>query len=302
MNLPPAIEISGIQKTYPHQTRPALKGINLVVAGNERIGIVGANGSGKTTLFRMILNLIHPDQGEIRIMGSTDLESAKTDLGFIPEHQAGLENFTPAELLSYAARMSGIPEEKRKSRSEELLKWTGLENRRDELLGGFSKGMVQRVQLALALVHHPKIILLDEPMSGLDPGSQKSLNSLLRNLGEYTMLYASHNLAEIEELCQRVVIFHEGEIIRDIKLAEQKSEIYTIESEPAILTVLRNFPGIELRAQWGEGASQKIEIIAEQNQIRDFLAACKQNDVGINRLRSRSVLEELYDKYVSLKQ
>lgn len=292
------IEISNLRKTYPHQTEPALKDISFKVAETEQVGIIGANGSGKTTLFRLILNFIRPDSGEIRIMGESDLERAKKHVGFVPEHQEGLENFTPQELLISSGRMSRLPNEIIKKRAEELLLWSGLDKSRNQLLGSFSKGMVQRLQLALALVHKPKILLLDEPMSGLDPAGQQALRGLLKGLEGFTMLYTSHNLSDVENFCDRVMIFHQGSIIKDLQLAGQETDIFTIETEPAFLKMLEKFPEIEIRSQVQNENGLKIEFIARQSVMQDLIAECKKENISIRRLRSRSILDDLYGRYV----
>lgn len=293
------LEIKNLYKTYPRQQNSAINNVSFRASQSERIGIIGANGSGKTTLFRLILNLIRPDSGEILIKGDSNLEAAKEHLGFVPEHQEGLENFTPEELLYLAGEMAGMPTDHIINRGHELLDWIQLKDRRSELLQSFSKGMVQRLQLALALIHSPSILLLDEPMSGLDPSGQASLRELLIKLHRYALLYASHNLADVEEICERVIILHQGQIIADIRLAEQTQEIFTVESEPSFLEILKNFPDVEIRNKRKTTGGLQLEFSAAQEVIQDLLARCKQQKIRVTRIKSRSVLEDLYNRYVN---
>ncbi len=295
----PIIEVSGISKTYQGQKSRALKETSFIIYEGDRVGIIGANGSGKTTLFRLIMNFLHPDTGTIRVMGESNLEKAKRFVGFVPEHQSGLENFTPAELLDLAAGMSGVPRDEIEKQKSRLLKWIRLEKESNTLLEGFSKGMIQRVQLGLALVHNPSILLLDEPMSGLDPSGQGDFLNLLKKLEAATFLYASHNMAEIEDLCNRTIIFHKGEIKADIYLDRENSEIYTLTSPSNILDLLKEIPGIQLKRREQAGDNVKIDIVCTPQALQILLEQCKKEGLSITQLRSRSKLEELYSKYVT---
>ncbi|HFE64617.1 MAG TPA: ABC transporter ATP-binding protein [Caldithrix sp.] len=292
------LEINHLQKTYLKQEQPALKNLSFTVREDEHLGIIGANGSGKTTLFKLLLNLLRPDHGEIRIMGESDLEAARRHLGYVPEHQRGLENFTPAELLFLSARMCQLPPEAARKRRDELLEWAQLQKQRDELVAGFSKGMMQRLQLALALVRRPKILLLDEAMSGLDPAGQKKLRELLLTLQNTTLLYGSHNLSDVELFCRRAIILHQGEIRQDLIFDQMDEEIFTIVAEPAIQGVFEAFPSIRIRETWPDAERVKIELRVNQATLQEILAACREKAVRIWRINSRSVLEDLFEKYV----
>lgn len=297
----PVIEIKNLYKTYRHQESPALQDINFDVFEGEKVGLIGANGSGKTTLLRLILNLILPEKGTIRINGLSDLEKAKKSVGFVSEHQYGYENFTPLELLNLAGKMTNLSGENIKKRSEEILHLVQLEKQQGLLVSSFSKGMVQRLQLALALIHQPTVLLLDEPMSGLDPSGQNDLRDTLHQLENYTLLYASHNLSEIEEFCERVLIFHQGKILREINLTKKSLDLLTIESEPAILEIIKKYSEIELRRHWKGKGSFQVEIIIPQEFVQEFFSVCRDSDIPIKRFRSRSLLEDLYDTYVKKK-
>lgn len=292
------LEIKNLQKTYRKQERPALKNLSFTVLENQHLGIIGANGSGKTTLFKLLLNLLSSDHGEIRILGESDLEAAKRHLGYVPEHQQGLENFTPAELLFLSGRMCRMSPDTARKRCDELLEWAKLQEPRDELVAGFSKGMMQRLQLALALAHRPKILLLDEPMSGLDPAGQKKLRELLLSLQDTTLLYASHDLSDVELFCQRAIILQRGEIKHDLVFDRMDEEIFTLVAEPSIRDILTAFPAVQVRETWPDADRVKIELRMNLQTLQEILAACRKKGVHIRRMTSRSVLEDLFEKYV----
>lgn len=292
------LQIQNLQKRYAHQMTPALSGISFKIHENEKVGIVGANGSGKTTLFRLILNLIRPDQGKIQLISEDNPENRKRYLGYVSEHQQGLENFTPKELLTYAGLMAELSKEKIKERRSALLKWTNLENHQNELLAGFSKGMVQRLQLAIALFHEPKILLLDEPMSGLDPSGQEDLRSLLKELNDYTLLYSSHNLSDVEMLCERVIFFQQGKLMKDVYLSDLKENIFIVETESRVEKLLKTVKKIKITDQKTVDNILQLKISSSHAAFQDFLDVCRKNNITIHRFHSCSILEDLYDKYV----
>jgi len=295
---PPLLEILNVSKQYLGQQTLALDNIFIQIAENEKVGLIGANGSGKTTLFRLILNLIHCTNGHIKIGGDSDLEKAKKIVGYVSEYQEGLENFTPREILTFAGKMSGMSKTRISEKESELLHWAALLDHKDELISSFSKGMRQRLLLAAALIHEPQILLLDEPMSGLDPKSQKDFRLLLTGLDKYTLIYASHQLSELEDICDRIIFFHRGKLVRDINLSDYPDEIFTLDTVPDVLALIKKFPHIVIRNQARVKDKLRLEIITRPDQFQEFMANCQQNNFRIERLKSQSMLEDLYSQYV----
>lgn len=294
-----AIEMTGVSKTYSGAPRPALEAVDLEVAAGERLGLIGANGSGKTTLMRLLMNFVLPERGSIRIMGERNLEKARRFMGFVPERQEGMENFTPRELLRIAARMYRMEKNRAAERIAEMLKFTQLSGFAGELVAGFSKGMAQRLQIGIALIHQPRILLLDEPMSGLDPGGQKDVREVLARLSDRTLVYASHNLEEIETFCTAVVILQGGRVIHRLNLQEIRQEIYTLDASRLALEILSHFPDLKPRVLRETGEKVRVEFAADYLKIQKLLAALNERRVDIQRLRSRSVLEDYYHRYVA---
>jgi ABC-2 type transport system ATP-binding protein len=184
---------------------------------------LGPNGAGKTTTIKSILRLIFPSEGEIRIFGrpAGDREAAKR-VGYMPENPYVYQYLKPLEFLDLCGRLTGIPKVERGERSEAMVDKVGLRHAVDRPIGKFSKGMMQRVGLAQALLHDPELLVLDEPMSGLDPIGRKEVRDVLleqRARGK-TLLFTSHILSDVELLCDRVVIMQRGEITSEGQVSD----------------------------------------------------------------------------------
>ncbi|MFZ0389391.1 MAG: ABC transporter ATP-binding protein [Calditrichia bacterium] len=293
------IQFQSVSKTYRNQTQPALLQVNLTIPYKQKVGLVGENGSGKTTMLRLLLNLLRPDEGTIKIFNGADMKKTEKFPGYLPEDREGLENFTAQELLSMAAGMNGVNQKKAAERIPELLHWVGLESHKDELLAGFSKGMRQRALLAAALVHQPAVLLLDEPFSGLDPDGQFKLRQLLKQLQDVTLLLASHNLTEVENICERVIILKNGQIKEDALLADNKQNMFSLTSSPQLLKLLKNFPDINYQEEQSQGGRIILILEGMQSAVQSFLAAAEKEKIPVENFRSHSALELLYRRHSS---
>lgn len=193
----------------------AVKRASFSVKRGEIFGLLGPNGAGKTTTIKSVLRLIFPTEGEITIFGrSADDREAAKRIGYMPENPYVYQYLKPLEFLDLCGRLTGIPKSERRDRSEAMVDKVGLRHAVDRPIGKFSKGMMQRVGLAQALLHDPELLVLDEPMSGLDPIGRKEVRDVLleqRARGK-TLLFTSHILSDVELLCDRVVIMQRGEI------------------------------------------------------------------------------------------
>jgi ABC-2 type transport system ATP-binding protein len=213
------LEVEGLRKVFHigflRKRVEAVKGTSFKVKRGEIFGLLGPNGAGKTTTIKAILRLIFPTEGEIRIFGrSADDREAAKRVGYMPENPYVYQYLKPLEFLDLCGRLVGIPKTDRRARSEEMIDKVGLRDAMDRPIGKFSKGMMQRIGLAQALLHDPELLILDEPMSGLDPIGRKEVRDLLleqRERGK-TLLFTSHILSDVELLCDRVVIMQQGEI------------------------------------------------------------------------------------------
>jgi ABC-2 type transport system ATP-binding protein len=216
----PAIEILGLEKTYMvgfWRKRPkrALEPLHLSIEEGEIFGFLGPNGAGKTTTLKMLMGLVFPTSGTARILGREWTDPAvKAQIGFLPEQPYFYDYLTAHELLDYYGQLSGVPARDRKPKIEEMLGRVGLTDVKGVQLRKFSKGMLQRVGIAQAILHDPKVVFLDEPMSGLDPLGRREVRDLISQLKQdgKTVFFSTHILSDAETLCDRVAILHKGQL------------------------------------------------------------------------------------------
>lgn len=215
-----AIEILGLEKSYSvgfWRKRPkrALYPLHLAVEEGEIFGFLGPNGAGKTTTLKLLMGLVFPTAGSARILGREWTDPAvKAQIGFLPEQPYFYDYLTAHELLEYYGQLSGVAAKQRKHRVEQVLQQVGLRDVRGLQLRKFSKGMLQRVGIGQAILHDPKLVFFDEPMSGLDPMGRREVRDLMEQLKREgkTVFFSTHILADAEALCDRVAIIHKGEV------------------------------------------------------------------------------------------
>ena len=214
------IALSGLAKSFHGHLgigrTVAVAGLDLAVRPGEIFGLLGPNGAGKTTTLKMMLGLLRPDAGTVRLFGlpPTDL-AARKRLGFLPENPYFYDYLTPVEFLDLYGRLHGIEAPERKHRIAAALAKVGLAGRESTQLRKFSKGMVQRLGLAQAIQHDPELVILDEPMSGLDPVGRREVRDLILSLraAGRTVFFSSHILQDAEMLCDRVAIVFKGRLV-----------------------------------------------------------------------------------------
>ncbi|MEN9509608.1 MAG: hypothetical protein RLZZ621_2171 [Gemmatimonadota bacterium] len=220
------IEIASLAKQYG--TFHAVRSLNLTVPAGELFGFLGPNGAGKTTSMRMIAGILQPTAGSIRIAGHdlrADPERAKRALGFIPDRPFIYEKLTGLEFLRFSAGLYGEEGPDVERRSHELLALFDLDTWRDELVESYSHGMRQKLIIAGAFVHRPKVIVVDEPMVGLDPKSAKILKDLFREYTRrgHTVMMSTHTLEIAEGMCDRIGIMQRGELVACGTMAELRA-------------------------------------------------------------------------------
>jgi ABC-2 type transport system ATP-binding protein len=229
-----AIEILGLEKTYAvgfwrKRPRHALRPLNLTVEEGEIFGFLGPNGAGKTTTLKLLMGLIFPTAGSARILGlEVDDPRMKAQIGFLPEQPYFYDYLTARELLEYYGQLSGIDPKQRGKRVNEVLQRVGLPDVGGVQLRKFSKGMLQRVGIAQAILHDPKVVFFDEPMSGLDPMGRREVRDLMAQLKQEgkTVFFSTHILSDAEALCDRVAIIHQGELRGVGAVAELTSSVH----------------------------------------------------------------------------
>jgi ABC-2 type transport system ATP-binding protein len=215
-----AIEIENLSKEYPlgflHlKKKTSLEGLTMQVQDGEVFGFLGPNGAGKSTTIKLLMGIIFPTAGTARILGkSIDDISMHQDIGYLPEQPYFYDYLTAAEVLDYFARFHGLTEADRRERVQSMLKKVGLETAKKIQLRKYSKGMLQRVGLAQAILHNPRVIILDEPMSGLDPVGRREVRDIILDLKRagHTILFSTHILSDAEMLCDRVGVIVGGKL------------------------------------------------------------------------------------------
>ena len=212
----------GLAKTYRlgllrKTMRAALKGLDLTVQRGEILGYLGPNGSGKTTTLKILMGLVFPDSGSASVLG-LDLRDGRWRhrVGYLPEQPYFYDYLTPREYLDYAGRLFGMSAAARRDRATQLLELVGLRRSAGVPLRRFSKGMMQRVGIAQALINDPELVILDEPMSGLDPIGRRLVRDIILGLKAKakTVLFSTHILSDAEALCDRVALLRGGELLR----------------------------------------------------------------------------------------
>jgi ABC-2 type transport system ATP-binding protein len=222
------VETRGLTKDYETgslltKRRRALDHLDLSVEDGEIFGLIGPNGAGKTTTLKLLMGLVFPTEGEARILGRRVGDPAmKAQIGYLPEQPYFYDYLTGRELLNYFGQLFGLGAPERKKRSAELLAKVGMSEAADVPLRKYSKGMTQRLGIAQALVNAPKLVFLDEPMSGLDPMGRREMALLIRELREsgVTVFFCSHILPDVEQLCDRVAILNKGRLVEVGRLSE----------------------------------------------------------------------------------
>lgn len=223
----PAVAVRGLTKRFavPFSGRviTAVEDVDLTVHRGEVYGLLGPNGSGKSTTLKMILGLVWPTRGEAKIFGrdSTEVQS-RNSVGFLPENAYFYKFLTGAETLRFFGKLCGLRGERLRQRIDELLELVGLTNARGQRLATYSKGMLQRIGLAQALINEPQLVVLDEPTAGVDPAGSRDIRDLIVDLRKrgVTVLLSSHLLGQVQEVCDRVGILANGRLVREGNLEE----------------------------------------------------------------------------------
>ena len=223
----PALELEGISKSFGG--KPVIQGLDLKVRAGELYALLGPNGAGKTTTLRMVVGLARPDSGSIRVFGTdalADAQAAKAITAWLPDDPMLYDKLTPMEYLAFVAGLWRIAPTKAATEAERLLKWLDLWEDRATRCEGFSRGMKQKVALAGALIHKPRLLILDEPLTGLDAAMARSVKDMLQAQvrGGATVVVTTHILEVAERLADRIGIIQHGRLLAEGTLAELRRQ------------------------------------------------------------------------------
>ena len=241
----PALAIAGLEKSFRSpltlKRKPVLRGLDLAVGEGEVFGFLGANGAGKTTTIRCLIGLARPSAGTVRLFGVDPRTPAvRRRIGYLPENPVFPEHLTPVEVLDLAGSLAGLSGPHRRRRIAELTATLKIEGYARTPLRKLSKGMVQRVGIAQAIVHEPELLILDEPMSGLDPLGRRDVRDLINDLRARgrTIFFSTHIVPDVEAICDRVGILNRGRLV-----AVGRIEELTTMRLHAVEVLVRNVPG-----------------------------------------------------------
>jgi ABC-2 type transport system ATP-binding protein len=273
------VRVNGLVKDFRPgfglRRKRVLHGISFGVRQGEIFGFIGPNGAGKTTTLKVLMGLIRPSAGEASILGHDVRETAfRRHVGFLPENPWFYDFLTGREFLRFYARVSGVARGAREARIAELLAKVGLADAADQRLRTYSKGMLQRVGIAQALVHDPDVVFLDEPMSGLDPIGRKEIRDLILRLHAEgkTVFMNTHILSDVEMLCHRVAIIvrgrirYEGSIDEFLDAGERESDVVLAGLAPELAAELEEL-GARLR-----GLGDRTEVRVPEKRVAEVLS------------------------------
>ncbi|MFW6108208.1 MAG: ABC transporter ATP-binding protein [bacterium] len=209
----PILSVENVSKSYA-RTR-VVDRVSFAEGRGRILGLVGPNGAGKTTVIRIMMGIVAPDEGRVRVLGLSSAAETRQRVGYLPEERGLYQKQTVRQVLRYFARLKGVSRRAADQRMEAWLDRLGLPDATAQKVKDLSKGMQQKVQFAATVVHEPEVLLLDEPFSGLDPVSRQQLRALLRELADEgkTILLSSHDMVEVEMLCPQVVMIHLGKVV-----------------------------------------------------------------------------------------
>ena len=302
---PPALDIRGLSKSYRighlrGKRRPALRDLTLQVPRGSVFGCLGPNGSGKSTTLKLLLGLIFPDSGDAVILGHPiGARAARQSLGYLPENPYFYDYLTPREYLDYAGRLFGLSPGARRDRARELLDLVGITPAADVQMRRFSKGMLQRLGLAQALVNRPELVFLDEPMSGLDPLGRRSVREIILKLKAEgsTVFFSTHILPDAETLCDEVAVLRGGSVVAKGRLDQiltlDVSHMEVLVSGLAPPDVSGLAPGVETFRSMGE----RLVLHVPEKQLGGVVVAVEQR--GGRVLSVQPVRQSLEDFFVA---
>jgi ABC-2 type transport system ATP-binding protein len=297
------LEVENLHKTFRigffRKRIEAVRGVGFSVKRGEIFGFVGPNGAGKTTSIKMMLQLIYPDRGSVKIFGTpTGDPAARARLGYLPENPYIYTYLRPLEFLDLCGQLTRLDAATRRRRSHELVERLGLSHALDRPVGRFSKGMMQRLGVCQALLHEPELLILDEPFSGLDPIGRKDIRDILleQKAAGKTLLFTSHVLSDVELLCTRVAIVQRGALVAQGELRDLlRQDIRSVEIElTQVSPELRGL--LEQQAARVRVLDRHVTVVLDGDaQVPDVLKLAIERGAQVNAvIPHRETLEDLF--------
>lgn len=292
-----SIEVEGLYKIYG--TQKALNNVSFSINTTGVTGFLGPNGAGKSTTMKILTGYIVPEKGKVKVCGlhlNENVLSVKKNIGYLSEHNPLYHDFYVKEYLSFVAGIHQTPNKNK--RIEEVLSLTGLIIEQNKKIAQLSKGYKQRVGLAAAIIHEPKVLILDEPTTGLDPNQITEIRSLIKDYGKKNIvLFSSHIMQEVEAVCNRAIIIHKGNIVADNNLADLKSigktkQVFLETDLPLDTSSIHQFKAVS----WIEGNHYVFETDEVVLLKKEIIQAADNQQINIVSLSSKEIksMEEVF--------
>lgn len=298
----PVVSINGLKKRF--QDQEVIKGLDFQLKEGKCIALLGANGAGKTTTLKMLSGLMKPDSGTIVFEG-TEKGDFRSLIGYLPQYPVFYDWMTGREFLEYTGKLAGLSNKEAKGRAQELLELVGIADAKNRRIGKYSGGMKQRLGIAQAIIHRPKLVMLDEPVSALDPFGRREVLELMEKLKkETTILFSTHILNDAEEVCDEILFLHNGKLVEagtmsQLKDKHQQAKIDLVFKENTSryaeeLSALYPVTSIKIN---GEKASLFVENVEGAKKL--FLTEITSRNLPLIKFEiSRTSLEDVFMKVV----
>ncbi|MFC2158802.1 ABC transporter ATP-binding protein [Acidobacteriota bacterium] len=301
-----SVEVNGIYFSYGRIQ--ALAGVDVSLPG-EAVGLLGPNGAGKSTLIRVLLGFLSPDRGEGRIFGfniKTQQSMIRRHVGYMPEDECFIPGMDAVSFTSYMGELSGMPRQESMKRAHEVLYYVGLDESRYRLIETYSAGMRQRLKLAQAIVHDPKLLFLDEPTSGLDPHGRKEILELITDISSkknIQVMISSHILTDIEQTCKYVVILNKGQIASQGQISDLTQvnfSLFEIKVKGDSTGFVGRLQGVGCKVDEMEEGMLKVYMPPELSSRMIFQIAAESQAQIRHFIKSQSTLEDLFAQVVGV--
>lgn len=300
------IEVVNVSKNFGEVR--ALSDVSFTVSEGQVVGFLGANGAGKTTTMDIICGCIGPDSGSVRISGFDILDepiNAKKNIGYLPDEPPIHEDMYVEDFIRYAANLNLVPPDKIKTSVDRTMDRLDLSRVKHRVIGNLSKGFKQRVALAQAIVHDPKVLVLDEPTEGLDPNQILEIRKLIQELKQHhTIILSSHILSEVENTCDEIVIIHEGKILKqgsraslEASFTERRGSHYLVKVSgqiDAALAILNSLDQISGARKVGE-LFVEFTLNGDESVVDRIVRSLIEKNIGVREIRPEvSTLEDVF--------
>jgi ABC-2 type transport system ATP-binding protein len=288
-----ALEIEGLTKSFGDKT--VVSDVSFSVGVGDMFGFLGPNGSGKTTTIRIALGILRPDAGNIRLLNGLSTAEALHRVGYLPEERGLLRKEKVSNVLRFLGRLRGLSKSEALDRGLELLHRVGLYEHRDKKVEGLSRGMTQLVQFVASLIHHPELIILDEPFSGLDPLNVQLMKEMLaaEQARGATVIFSTHVLSDVEEMCERVALIADSRLV----LFGDLAEIRRSRGANAVVVEAPSHPNALPAAQQHAGRAGLVEYRLSDDLTPEMILNSYASD-GIVLSRFEQVLPSLNDIFI----